>query len=86
MNNTNRRWPARAVGALARLGRALVTAVRECDAAQRRMIALSTAPDRYTARPHAAPDTYAEFLFRTSGPLLHEPPARARARRQGALH
>jgi len=25
-----------------------------------------------------APDTYAEFLFRTSRPTLHEPPARCR--------
>ena len=49
------------------------------------MMAVSTAPDRYTARPDAAPDTYAEFLFRTSGLLLHEPSARARARRHGAL-
>ena len=25
-----------------------------------------------------APDTYAEFLFRTARPTLHEPPARCR--------
>jgi hypothetical protein len=53
----------------------------ECSAAQRRMTALRLSPDRFAARPDAAPDTYAEFLFRTSGPLLREPSARARARR-----
>ena len=66
-------------------GRRIVAVVRECNDAQRRLTAISTAPDRYTAHPDAAPDTYAEFLFRTSGLLLHEPSARSRARRQGAL-
>jgi len=28
--------------------------------------------------PNVAPETYAEFLFRTRGPLRHEPSARAR--------
>lgn len=55
--------------------------VRECSDAQRRMAALRVAPDRFGTRPDAAPDTYAEFLFRTSGPLRHEPSARARVRR-----
>jgi hypothetical protein len=53
----------------------------ECRYAQRRMAVLQTAPDRFTVeRPNAAPDSYAEFLFRTSGVLLHEPSARLRAR------
>jgi hypothetical protein len=52
----------------------------ECARAQRRMTELATAPDRYLPDPDAAPDTYAEFLFRTSGLLRHEPSARARAR------
>ncbi|HEU5416725.1 MAG TPA: hypothetical protein VFV41_03455 [Streptosporangiaceae bacterium] len=51
---------------------------RECHQAQLRMTMLRTAPDRYAPRPGKAPDTYAEFLFRTSGTLLHEPPAQAR--------
>lgn len=50
----------------------------ECHQAQRRMTMLRTAPDRYAPRSAKAPDTYAEFLFRTSGTLLHEPPAQAR--------
>jgi hypothetical protein len=51
----------------------------ECNYAQRRMAELATAPDRYLLHPDAAPDTYAEFLLRTSGALRHEPPARCRA-------
>jgi hypothetical protein len=34
-----------------------------------------------TENPGAAPDTYQEFLARTSGALLHEPSARKRARK-----
>jgi hypothetical protein len=48
--------------------------VREMNAAQRRMLVLRTATDRYIQAP-GAPDTYDEFLARTSGTLLHEPPA-----------
>jgi hypothetical protein len=58
----------------------LADAVREMNEAQRLMLALRTATDRYVENPDAAPDTYAEFLFRTTGTLLHEPPARKRAR------
>jgi len=67
-----------------RIARAIVAVVGECSDAQRRMTAITTAPDRYIAQPDAAPDTYAEFLFRTSGLLLHEPSARSRARGHGA--
>jgi hypothetical protein len=52
--------------------------IAECNDAQRRMSELVTAPDRYVPEPDAAPDDYAEFLFRTSGVLRHEPPARKR--------
>ena len=55
--------------------------VREMNEAQRRMLVLRTATDRYIDNPGAAPDTYQEFLARTSGALLHEPPARKRARK-----
>ena len=63
----------------------LVDAVREMNEAQRLMLVLQNAPDRYVADPGAAPDTYDEFVARTSGPLLHEPSARRRNRggRQG---
>jgi hypothetical protein len=49
--------------------------------AQQLMLALTTATDRYVERPGAAPDTYQEFLARTSGALRHEPSARRRARK-----
>jgi hypothetical protein len=58
-----------------------VTAViREMNEAQRRVMTLRMSGDRYLANPSAAPDTYGEFLMRTSGPLIHEPRACERAR------
>jgi hypothetical protein len=42
------------------------------------MTQLNSAPDRYLPDSGQAPDDYAEFLFRTSGPLAHEPSARQR--------
>ena len=62
-------------GVLARFGRRVADIVAECNYAQRRMLALRTAPDLYRADRNKAPDTYAEFLFRTSSALLHEPAA-----------
>ncbi len=59
----------------------LADALREMHEAQQLMLVLQTATDRYVENPGAAPDTYAEFLARTSGALLHEPPARKRIRR-----
>ena len=60
--------------------RRLRAVIAECNYAQRRMAELTTAPDRYLFNPDAAPETYAEFLYRTSGVLRHEPTARARSR------
>ena len=64
----------------------LADAVREMNEAQRLMLILQNAPDRYVADPGAAPDTYDEFVARASGPLLHEPSPtrRGRARRRPA--
>jgi hypothetical protein len=59
----------------------LTDAVHEMNEAQRLMLTLRTATDRYVENPGAAPDTYHEFLARTSGALLHEPPARKRSRK-----
>jgi hypothetical protein len=53
--------------------------ISECNDAQRRLVQLRASPDRYLARPDLAPDTYQEFLFRTSGPLAHEPAAARRS-------
>jgi len=47
--------------------------------AQRRVMQVKVAPDQSVFRPDAVPQTYAEFLYRTSGVLKHEPPARNRA-------
>ena len=65
--------------ALARLGRRVADLVAECQYAQRRMSALRTNPDIYGRDGNKAPDTYAEFLFRTSGARPHEPAAAGRA-------
>jgi hypothetical protein len=62
------------------LTRKIAAVIGECQYAQRRMAVLRTAPDLQAIRPNAAPDSYAEFLFRTSGVLLREPSARARQR------
>jgi hypothetical protein len=59
----------------------LADAVHEMNEAQRLTLVLRTATDRYLEHPGAAPDTYDEFLTRTSGALLHEPSARKRLRK-----
>jgi hypothetical protein len=64
---------------LARFGRRVADIVAECNYAQRRMLALRTAPDLYLADRDHAPADYAEFLFRTSSEMLHEPTAYGRA-------
>lgn len=68
------------LGRIRGLARRIGAVIAECAYAQRRMAELATAPDRYLLKPDAAPETYAEFLYRTSGILRHEPPARVRAR------
>ena len=64
---------------LLRLAHGVRAIIAECAHAQRRLTELTTSPDRYLLEPDAAPDTYAEFLFRTSGLLRREAPARTRA-------
>lgn len=61
-------------------GRVAAT-IREMNEAQRLMMVLSLSVDRQLANPGKPPATYEEFLLRTSGPLLHEPSARRRARK-----
>ena len=68
------------ISALARFGRRVADIAAECNYAQRRLLALRTNPDAYGADRNKAPETYAEFLFRTSSALLHEPSASGRAR------
>ena len=65
------------------LARRVASVIAECNYAQRRAIVLRMAPDQYViGNNNKAPADYAEFLFRTSSALLHEPPARRRARGQ----
>jgi hypothetical protein len=67
---------------IATMARRVADIIAECNYAQRRMTILKTAPDAYFITRGQAPDDYAEFLFRTSGALLHEPDASHRAHGQ----
>jgi len=58
--------------------RRLVALIRELNYWQRRAAILSMAPDRYLPHPDLAPESFSEFLARTSGPLLREPSFKAR--------
>ncbi len=65
------------------LARRVADVIAECNYAQRRLTMLRLAPDRYlTDGGRQAPESYAEFLYRTSGLLPHEPAAGRRARGQ----
>ena len=75
---------ARPTTGLARIGRRVAGVLAECDYAQRRWFTVMTTPDSYLTNDDQAPDDYAEFLFRTSSVLPHEPTADARARRHRA--
>jgi hypothetical protein len=66
---------------LRRAARRVTAVVAEMNEAQRRLAVLRTAQDRYLFEPNEPPATYAEFLARTSGWLLHEPPADSRGQR-----
>jgi hypothetical protein len=61
----------------------VTAAFREMNDGQQRVLVLRTATDRYLDDPGKPPETYAEFLLRTSGVLVREPSARARERRAG---
>jgi hypothetical protein len=69
----------RPTGMVCRLVRQICAIVDECNYAHRRLAMLRMAPDRGLPGAHRAPDTYGDFLFRTSGPMVHEPSARDRA-------
>ena len=71
--------PARLTAGPARIVKRIAHVVAECDYAQRRSFAIMTTPDSYLMDRDHAPDTYAEFLFRTSGGLVHEPASAQRA-------
>jgi hypothetical protein len=64
---------------LARTANRIKNALAEMHEAERKAVVRRMAYDTHLAEPDAAPGTYAEFLLRTSGPLLREPSARRRA-------
>jgi hypothetical protein len=61
---------------LARLARRVQAVLGEMNYASTRVTALWLS--RGLEQSDRAPDTYAEFLLRTSAASLHEPPARCR--------
>jgi hypothetical protein len=69
-----------------RAAHSLAAVISECHYAQRRLLQLRLSPDRYVIGGGDAPDTYAEFLFRTSGCLLHEPSADKRSAGRPTRH
>lgn len=86
--NTNQHQPSHShahrlgqhlVHAVARSAKAVAAVVAECHRAQRIMGELRIQPDRYALEGDLAPDTYAEFLFRSPGTVWQEPSARERA-------
>jgi hypothetical protein len=68
----------RAGCALARAFHRAYAGMRRFNDQQRRLAARRMSVEGFMGQPDSAPQTYGEFLFRTSGPLLHEPSATAR--------
>ena len=69
-NDRQRTGAGRPGSAVGRLIRRVGAIIAECNEAQQRMIELWLSVDH-----PKAPDTYAEFLLRTSGKRLREPAA-----------
>jgi hypothetical protein len=61
------------------LARRVGDVVAECNYAQRRLTALRLSTDTYLTHPYHVPESYQAFLFRTAGPLTHEPSAARRS-------
>jgi hypothetical protein len=59
--------------ALIRVARRIAAIHAEISYAQQRLDAIRTNPDLYLTDAGKMPETYAEFLFRTSGVLVREP-------------
>ena len=63
---------------LGRTASAVLGVIEEMNDAQRRALRARMAYDQFLPNPAQAPDTYQEFLLRTSGPARHEPTATQR--------
>jgi hypothetical protein len=57
--------------------------ISECNEAQRRLTYLRLSYDQYMTQPDTPPETFSEFMLRTSGPLRREPSARQRLAGRG---
>jgi hypothetical protein len=64
---------------LGRAAFAVLGVIEEMNDAQRRAARARVAYDQFLPSPAKAPDSFQEFLLRTSGPARHEPTARQRA-------
>lgn len=63
------------------IARGLGAVVADCTYAQRRVNQLRSSLDGYLPDPDQAPDTFQEFLMRTSGLLVRESSAGRRSAR-----
>jgi len=71
--------------AVRRIMKGIISLAEECSYAQRKLLELRMGPERYVFATFHAPDTFADFLYRTSGMLPHEPSAEERARHKHVL-
>jgi hypothetical protein len=78
MSYNDRRSPGK-MQAVRHAARTMAAVVRECNYASRRLTELRLCPDLPAAGGNRAPDTYADFLWRSPVALWREPPARRRA-------
>lgn len=58
---------------IARFARRVLRVLDDMRYAQYRLTVLLCAPDRFVPDPNRAPRDFAEFMYRTSGPLRLEP-------------
>ena len=77
--NHNHRNSSGTMQAVRHAARAVADVVRECNYASGRLLELRLFPDVQAAGWDRAPDTYADFLWRSSVALWHEPSAGRRA-------
>jgi hypothetical protein len=70
--------PAARQNWLGRTASAVLGVIEEMNDAQQRAARARLAYDQFLPNPGKAPETYQEFLLRTSGPARHEPTARQR--------
>jgi hypothetical protein len=70
---------SKAARSVRQITRNLLAILTDWVYAQRKLTELRLAPEQYVFNRSAVPQTYEEFLYRTSGVLQHEPPARVRA-------